>query len=302
MGSVAEVPLTRLYKNNSDLVEKKGGREIARCPNSGFYGRVVVELGEGLWDEKLFFVRCKMWGCPFCAKVNASVLRFRVQKGVSAMYDRLVGRVGFKVEYWFKFLTLTLPGSFYRSEHTPDQGEADLKRSFSKLVTSLRRDGREFEYLWVQEWVNGYPHLHVLLIGPGIAGKDVLGRIENLWRSRYGMGFVKIKKLSKGLSGLVWYLTKYMTKGLEAGMKGRRVYSASRLFGELMKSDKLRYTVVEFGTFTQDVDGYHFHPMYKVPGCGSLELLKGEVAFEKFCDQVSDCFEVKAFKQMELFE
>jgi hypothetical protein len=146
-------------------------------------------------------------------------------------------RNGFRVKYQIKLLTLTVPGKGYRDAHTPKQAWEDLAASFDVLVKSVKRSHGQFKFLKVYELQeDGFPHLHVLMVGAAIAPADVLARIRQVWCVRCGMGFVKLNALKEGdqgIKGALSYILKYMFKSLGEGdemrqFKGKRRFSSSR--------------------------------------------------------------------------
>jgi hypothetical protein len=52
---------------------------------------------------------------------------------------------------------------------------------------------------------DGYPHMHVLLMGKTIADINVKKYIESLWRKKYGMGFIKMNVVKGGIEKIIFY-------------------------------------------------------------------------------------------------
>ncbi len=66
-----------------------------------------------------------------------------------------------------------------------------MNHNYHKLIRALKKRYGHFHYLKVVEpHGDGFPHFHVLLVGPGIAPKAVLQTIRDLWVDKYGMGNV----------------------------------------------------------------------------------------------------------------
>jgi len=284
-------------KNNSN-------HDQDRCMNSHLYGRIIIE-NNGQFTEKLVFLRCKSWKCPFCSKINSKVFRIKFRNGLNLLYDELSRIKGFRPNYWFKFLTLTAPGGEYRKKSNSEI-ESDLKKNFNRLRTALKKDIGDFQYIWVVEpHKSGVPHLHVLIMGKNIANKSVMSKIEALWRERYGMGYIWLQSIKNGLKGIVWYMSKYMAKGMESGLKGGRVYSASRGFKSLMSQDdkerRLNYTVIEFGSYCMMDDGFQFRPMYEITCDGDIQSMINECDFLEFSRQVDEVIMIQKNKQLLLW-
>lgn len=227
------------------------------CPNAMFYARVVGENSKGRYDKKVL-LGCHNWSCPVCSKHNAYKLK---KKTINAFKAHIHGcdTKGFRLGYFVKFLTLTVPGKDYRAFTTPEDAEVQLKKAFNKLMRALKKTLGGFEYLWVMEaQKDGYPHLHVVMIGKAIAPRSVLEHVKVLWERKYGMGFAWIKKTNGSVEGLASYITKYMTKELGSGKKGNRVYSMSRELRRVFKVEDFVVAVVEFGRVKFGMDGEIF--------------------------------------------
>ena len=73
-------------------------------------------------------------------------------------------------------------------------------KNFHKLIRAIKKKYGNFHYFRVCELhKDDIPHFHVLLAGNAIIPKSILESIENLWRYKYGMGFVKINDFQKRL-------------------------------------------------------------------------------------------------------
>lgn len=207
----AEGLLLDSYKNisNNEIDNKES--KVEYCPNSYTYADILIQR-ELLELFKRVRVRCKSWNCPYCKKINQFVLKKQLFYAFNAIAPEII-KDGFRPEFFYKFLTLTVPGAGYREIHTPDQSEIELKENFNRLRTALKKKIGDFEYFWVcEKQKDGYPHLHVVLVGASIAHKGLLDQIKSLWVDRYGMGFVKINVVRGGLKSICSYVSKYATK------------------------------------------------------------------------------------------
>ena len=166
--------------------------------------------------------KCKMWGCPTCRPINVRKLRARIFNGNMNQFIKK----GYR--YQTKFLTLTCPGQVFRSQNSVRMATKLMSRSFHKLMKALAKSSGDFHYLRVVEAQrDGYPHYHVLLVGAGIANKNILSKIRNLWVSKYGMGNIDLKPVTS-LEHAVRYITKYMLKSEGVFMKNGKKYTASK--------------------------------------------------------------------------
>src|SRR5208283_3912981 len=92
------------------------------------------------------------------------------------------------------------------------------------------------------EYLHGYPHMHVYLVGESIQPKSVLDSITQLWRSKYGMGFVRLNARIKAFDSrsrryfylnpkdpkrLLYYVMKYMGKDSPVVDDHQHIYSHS---------------------------------------------------------------------------
>jgi len=76
---------------------------------------------------------------------------------------------------------------------------------------------------------DGTPHFHVLLVGNNIIPKSFLQSIESLWRSLYGLGFVKLNAvIFQDAVHAIRYMLKYVTKEIKTIGFSKRLFSSSR--------------------------------------------------------------------------
>lgn len=148
------------------------------------------------------------------------------------------------VLYAWKLLTLTVPGKGYRETHSPLEALEEMNGNFHKLIRAMKKKLGDFHHFAVCEpQRDGYPHLHVLMVGMAIVPRSILGGIKRLWHDKYGMGFVKLRAKRRKWSTAqnrwvtewiedpmdgVRYMTKYMTKGgfVKVG-NGKKAYHCS---------------------------------------------------------------------------
>jgi hypothetical protein len=210
-------------------------------------------------------------------------------------YDEISKKYqGFRFEYFFKFLTLTLDGNEWRKNHSIEYAEQEIKKNWNKLRSAIIKKYGKFEYIWVMEsQKDGYPHMHVVMIGKSISPPDIKEWIYKLWKS-YGMGFSFIKQVYGGTGGITAYITKYITKELQTGRKGSRVYSMSKEMKNHSKVPKNKnYTVIEVGHYKYDS---FLEKMVEVPFYSLSEMTEWEI--QKF---QPDRIEIAILHELETF-
>lgn len=198
------------------------------CANMRFWAEIVKDADS---VHKFVKLPCRSWSCPDCAKDNAQRLRRMVKAGLEAWFADH-GITEAKLGYQVKLFTLTLPGREWRDARTLQEIEKIAKRNLNRLLQMLRKHRGLDTYVWVRE-VKGAKHLHfhMLLIGPGIASRDILDFVRGLWTVRYGMGNVDVQ-LVRSLHGAVHYVTKYLSKDVGAGRVGRRPVRDGEIDGD----------------------------------------------------------------------
>lgn len=293
-GRVLKLDLKENMWNNSDLNvppddDLKEQEFLERCPNSKMYAKYIVEEKGKEPRLKMVPLRCKQWSCPFCTKVNASVLYNKIKRGIVGCLSE-ERRDGFQDDFAVKFLTLTFPGQEYRDATNPQAAEAAMKSSFKKMIAQLRRKlkGR-INYAWVVEKQrDGFPHLHVVLIGRAIGPISVLADIEFLWRKQQELGFVRLNAVKGGISRVSGYLSKYITTEIAKGRKGSHVYGMSQGFGKAISDQKPQITMIERGHFDV-VDGrYIFTPIWQIHE--QLDSIKVMEQFKIEREEVEDFY------------
>jgi hypothetical protein len=268
------------YKNISNNEEENEKSKVEYCPNSFTYADILIQR-DLIEQFKRVRVRCKSWECPYCKKINQFVLKKQLYYAFNAISPETV-KDGFRPEYFYKFLTLTVPGTDYRGEKDILQAEIDLKENFNRLRTALKKKVGDFEYFWVcEKQRDGFPHLHVVLIGASIAHKGLLDQIRSLWVDRYGMGFVKINVVCGGLKSICSYISKYATKDMSSG-KFKKNYCMSKRMASLMKEARIKegvnFTVLEYGRIERNPDGSeNFIPLWKLGDNALPDIFKEEI-------------------------
>lgn len=254
------------------------------CENSSAVLSGFKKTDRGITYFDKHRLDCNSFSCPECAPKKASKVKERVFTG------DLFKNANNLDKYGSKFVTLTLPGKEYREKHTPGQGLGDLNSNFHKLTTSLRRIYGKVDYFRVYEpHKDGFPHFHVLFVGPGIRPKSFKDTLERLWCDLYGMGFVKVN-IIRGFEHGIRYLTKYLTKGLEPIKKYQRIFSSSRgALAPVIKGKKVvwlgfRHVNFDYGsTFSGTVYNIPMKEILKIipnfhelmfQGYGDIEELK----------------------------
>jgi len=217
-------------KNNchqSDLPEVNFPKEFKYCPTPVGYFQGVKHVQRSKHLGIRTNIACKYWNCSYCGPRKVKYLKRRIYRGEIA---KSYSRKGFRpTGYEQKFLTLTAPGREYRNTHSPEEAYKEMQDHFHKLIRALKKYFGDFMYLRVVEpHKDGFPHLHVLLVGSAIVPKEILGKIRKLWVHTYGMGNVDLQVIKKGFRAGVKYITKYITKDIKQICKGSRIFSSSK--------------------------------------------------------------------------
>lgn len=264
-------------KNNSNDPSTDSPKN---CPNAGMYAR-FIDHDADREKEILVHLRCKSWSCPYCSKINSMVLRRKTEIATETYIDQ-IKQDGYQYEYYVKFLTLTVPGSSYRQKVSPENAETHLKKNWNKLRTAIAKKYGKFEYIWVVEKQrDGYPHLHVILLGKNIAPAGVYEYIKALWNNTYEMGFFWLNKVQGGPKTISAYLSKYISKGMADGRKHSKVYSMSKGIRALFKLPKKVITITELGFIRRIGEGKtQYEIFWSIPGC--LEMLEDMPEKEKY--------------------
>lgn len=210
--------------------------------------------------------RCKQWSCPHCGPINSKNLG-RLLAEVMDSYMAEHRLTGAKMRYTLKSVTLTPPGAFWRSIHGVDDAVKLLKKALKRLLALLKRHWCLEEYFWVMEFgQDGFPHIHLLILGTGISGKGIMRFINDSWEC-LGMGRSEVK-LVKSSGGVCHYFTKYLCKAKQKGSAdGSHVWGMSSKLRQRVKERKElaseNYEVLRI--FRKNEDG----------SCGSMLWEKG---------------------------
>jgi len=206
---------------------KNNCHELTSCPNPvGFFQGIFQGRNFDDVTQIRGNVACKSWKCPFCNPNNTKKLRFRIYNSKMVLESE---RKGFRGKYDQKFLTLTCPGKNFRKKYTSLDAYNMMAKAFHKLKRAIEKKNGRFEYYrHVEPQVDGFPHFHVVIVGPGIASKKVLQEIRDLWCIKYGMGFVKMNVITKSIVHAIRYITKYLSKNPVSMGKNKRIFTASK--------------------------------------------------------------------------
>lgn len=221
------------------------------CPNPIGWGEVVNDQ-----DQKIrrFFIPCGKWGCSECAKMNARRLQREVQAAIDG-YLREADKTSAKFPYSAKFFSLTVPGADYRAVTPIEEAERQSKAALNKTIKMLRKHYHVKDYLWVMEQQrDGYPHYHLLLLGPEIADKSILPFMVGLWTEKYGMGNADVEVVRNPKS-MGWYISKYVSKGKSSAYgKNGHVFAFSKGLQKHFKEAKRggEWTLVKLGFLNPD--------------------------------------------------
>lgn len=225
---------------------------MSECERARFWGDVVKD---GKEKRVILKLRCGQWSCPSCARDNATNLRRLLHESLES-YLADHDMTDPKMRYGAKLITLTLPGLEWRKLHTIFESDKILKKCLDKLIRKLRKRYGLKDYVWVRELQpSGYPHIHLLALGPGIAGKDILDFVRQEWSVSMGMGNVDIQVV-RTPRGVANYLVKYLTKGRADGANGYRVWTMSAGLRKRAGIIKAEYgkevTLIRLGVLNDD--------------------------------------------------
>lgn len=289
---------------------------LTSCPNAALVVDMILHRDSGDLQVRKR-VRCKKWDCPYCGKINAHVLRRRLRqgfKGLLVAHGIDNGQFGYRV----KLFTLTVPGQAYRDRRTPAQAEVEVKLALAKLLNLIRHHYPLSHAVWVRELQrDGYPHIHLILMGDKIAPRGILDFVRRHWTRRYGMGNVDVRFVEDE-KRLVNYVTKYVTKGMQGGRelgefgipelrpsgalpKWYRVFGMSQFLRMLCNLEKPEVTVVRIYKRKWDDDGNEWLDLVWESTC--CEWGPAEEAVKKNLQELLDFFDSAPFvgEQRSLF-
>lgn len=185
-------------------------------------------------------LRCKSWDCPYCAKEN--------RRQWAQHLRRRLPRVS--PDWWFVTLTA------HENTRTPENSLHNIRSNIDRLFKRLRRIYEKLDYVRVYEvHKKGAFHAHLVISGlsarvqkhtarngvhywrPTLAegGKGNLS-IRTWFRRttrNLGMGYMVDVQKVDGISQVIKYIVKYLTKDAQAfTAKGlRRVQTTQRVGG-----------------------------------------------------------------------
>jgi len=243
----------------------------------------VDQFKNGSSESRRLPLACNQWKCEICREYKIAYLSRCFKEGVSLYLEKLK-EDGLLNLYSTKLLTLTWPGKERRcskysrlirpdycgNEETdsPLQAQKEMWVNWNKLNTYLNKYYGSHAFIGVMEQQeDGYPHLHVLLMGGGIGNRKILSDVRKLWVYKYGMGNVDLEVIRKGYRAGVNYIIKYLTKAPALSSGGVRVYSYSRnLLPKKIKAPvNLEWSSYQVGSLTEDYKGdYHAFPYWSV--------------------------------------
>lgn len=168
-------------------------------------------------QKAVFFKpRCKMWNCPACAPVNRGLWAVRAYHGAEMLEQN-----GNSIQ----FLTLTSHEKLSASASL-----AVMPHAWDQLNKRARRVAPGYQYLLIPEpHKDGRVHVHAI-------ETSALG--ERWWKDtarECGFGFMAEEEELRSAAGAAYYVTKYITKGLEGHEwpKGFRRVRTSRAWPKL---------------------------------------------------------------------
>lgn len=211
------------------------------CPNSKgsiLLGYVRVSpFGNAVYTVTRINKVCNQWKCPKCSERKYRMLLERLRDGeLLRQAERLVTD---DIKYGWLFITLSVPGQVYRKSHTKLEAVDELRKNGNKLITAMKKRYGKFHYIAVVEpQRDGYPHIHMLMVGEKRIPKSILAWLRKTWRDKYGMGEIdveaKIKDRETGKMitprnawSAILYATKYMSKS-PMTYHGKNLFSYSR--------------------------------------------------------------------------
>jgi len=204
------------------------------CPNTHTPWLKGIDIRAGI--VVFFRPRCKLWSCPVCGPINATLWAWRADAGA-----RLLGK-----EHPLAFITLT--------SHEKLAANASLRvlpSAWGKLQDRLRR-AASGQYLIVPELhKNGRVHLHGLFTH-GLKKKWFKDNAREC-----GMGYQVDSQEVISLGGVAAYVTKYLTKSIVEPQfaKGFRRVRTTRNWPKLPEKiprDGLSFVLFEHDETLQD--------------------------------------------------
>jgi len=152
------------------------------------------------------YQRCNSWTCPNCAPIKASHV-MNVIKEVVILNDMKF------------FLTLTLDPAtipFKYKDSDDNQTHKFITKIFNTFLTNIRREERDFRYVWVIEFQKktGNAHMHIVFN----TRLDIVN-VRNIW-TRIGGGMQSRVMQINDLISVAAYISKYIVKDIKEGNFG----------------------------------------------------------------------------------
>jgi hypothetical protein len=263
-------------------------------PKSCLNSKLILEIinpSEGLY--KRIPARCKSWSCPYCGPVNSRNLGKLLGEVLESYLDehRPSGR---KFRYTLKLASLTVPGEDFRQSHTPFEAQKLIRKALNLLLKKLRFNYGLEEYAWFIETKNGWPHVHLLLLGTQIVSLGIMRFINDAWLC-LGMGRSEVGMV-KFPNRAALYLTKYVSKfESKESASGCHLWGMSKKLrsrvSESRKLASINYTVLK--VFRKNEDGTCGKLLWEI---GSEVSLKRSLEDEHL-EELLDFFDSKINKK-----
>lgn len=222
-------------------------------------------------------LRCKQWSCDYCARKNASIWRAFLKDKLPQVSD----------EWWLVTFTA------HPNLRSQALSLKNLRENFDKMLKRVKRVFGRVEYVRTYEKhpTSQAIHMHVIMssLAPFVAlgcsvklrpmaiGTTTRRGRHNIWSLRtwfkktaqeITMGYIcDARKLEGDIDRAVWYVTKYLTKALQAFyVKGLRHVQTSRSIGS-PKNEKV----------SQWFTAAYIVPNNFAPNTAILDLNTGEI-------------------------
>ena len=218
------------YKRKCNTESSGDGSEAAtihRVPCGKRCISRVVEVG-GKQVREYRRVMCKKWRCTVCGPKKKKALSWAIGQAVEKY--NLVG-----------LMTLTLDPKKIPAGVNSCKYIKAMWRKFRVPVS--RYLGKSLSFIWVMELQkNGRAHLHIL-IDAFLPQRWVSAK----W-SRYGGGRIVDVRAISSAKAAAWYVSKYLSKGLDGGLADReRRYGKSKNIQLFEKKDTSEWVLLPWG-------------------------------------------------------
>jgi len=167
----------------------------------------------------------------------------------------------------------------------------DMQHHYNKLATMLRKHFPNMNPVrFYEPQRDGYPHFHVILVGPDANKRGLLEFCRKYWTDEYQMGNVDIAKMDRGIGGALNYAVKYLTKmtrGLVHLPKGAKVINAAHKLYKYAEKRVSIFIKTKMGNY--DHDKGFLEPFWEIPDTRPLIQLE-EDRLKKNFDELVDFF------------